>query len=83
MVDRDDNLGNLHASKVLNRARDADGEVEIGRDDLAGLAQLRELHGKRRNLVVGAIKNPAKGFLAGFVKANANGSSLVRGRHNG
>src|ERR1043165_4458220 len=38
LVDGDDHLGILHAGEMLDRAADADGDVELGRDDLAGLA---------------------------------------------
>jgi L-aminopeptidase/D-esterase-like protein len=40
LVDRDDGLAALHAGEVLDRARDRDGDVEVGRDDLAGLSDL-------------------------------------------
>src|SRR4051794_24329939 len=40
-VDRDDVLRGLHADLVLDRARDAGREVELRRDRLAGLADLR------------------------------------------
>src|SRR5690606_4963063 len=40
LVDGDDDLGILHAGQMLDRAGDADGDVEFGRDDLAGLADL-------------------------------------------
>src|ERR671924_499417 len=40
LVDRDDDAAVVHAREVLNRARDADGYIEIGRHDLAGLADL-------------------------------------------
>ena len=40
LVDGDDDLAVLHAGEVLDRARDADRDVELGRDDLAGLADL-------------------------------------------
>src|ERR1700675_3449217 len=40
LVDRYDDLGILHAGEVLDRARDADRHVEVGRHDLAGLAHL-------------------------------------------
>src|SRR6185436_7160551 len=40
LVDRDDDLAVLHAGQVLDRARDAGGDVELRRDDLAGLADL-------------------------------------------
>src|SRR5262249_45639851 len=39
-VDRDDDLRILHAGEVLDRARDADRDIEVGGDDLAGLADL-------------------------------------------
>ena len=39
-VDGDDRLGRLHPDLVLDRAADPEGEVELGLDDLAGLADL-------------------------------------------
>src|SRR4051794_16551475 len=41
LVDRDDVLRGLHAHLVLDRAGDARREVELGRDRLAGLPDLR------------------------------------------
>src|SRR6516164_1514827 len=40
LVDRDDDLRVLHPGEVLDRAADADGDVELRGDDLAGLADL-------------------------------------------
>jgi hypothetical protein len=40
LVDGDDDAAVLHAGEVLDGARDADGDVEVRRDDLAGLADL-------------------------------------------
>src|SRR5688572_14491982 len=40
LVDGDDYAAVLHAGEVLDRARDSHGDVEIGRDDLAGLPHL-------------------------------------------
>src|SRR5436853_2330297 len=40
LVDRDDGLRILHARKVLDRAGNADRDIDFGRDDLAGLADL-------------------------------------------
>src|SRR3546814_14990461 len=40
LVDRDDRLRILHAGEVLDRTRDTDREVDVRRDDLAGLADL-------------------------------------------
>src|SRR5262249_19136409 len=40
LVDSDDDLGILHAGEMLDGARDADGNVQLRRDDLAGLADL-------------------------------------------
>src|SRR5215471_88774 len=40
LVDRHDDLGVLHAGEMLDRAGDADGNVELGRHHLAGLADL-------------------------------------------
>ena len=40
LVDGDDRLGGLHAGPVLDRAGDAGRDVELGRDLLAGLADL-------------------------------------------
>src|SRR5215472_3521573 len=39
-VDRHDDLGVLHAGEMLDGAGDADGNVELGRHHLAGLADL-------------------------------------------
>src|SRR6266851_6156092 len=40
LVDRHDGLAVLHAGEMLDRAGNADGDVEVGRHDLAGLADL-------------------------------------------
>mmetsp|Transcript_154236 Transcript_154236/g.493331 ORF Transcript_154236/g.493331 Transcript_154236/m.493331 type:complete len:242 (-) Transcript_154236:700-1425(-) len=40
LVDRNDSLGVLHAREVLDGAADAHGDVELGGDHLAGLANL-------------------------------------------
>ena len=54
LVDGDDRLGRLHAGPVLDRARDAAGDVELRRHLLAGLADLRRVrvpagvHGRPR-----------------------------------
>src|SRR6185295_13298812 len=40
LVDRDDDLRRLHAREVLDRARDADRDVELRADGLARLADL-------------------------------------------
>jgi hypothetical protein len=40
LVNRHDHLRVLHAGQVLDRVRDADCDVELRGDDLAGLAQL-------------------------------------------
>src|SRR6476619_5442544 len=40
LVDRDDDLRVLHAGEVLDRAADADRDIELRRDDLARLAAL-------------------------------------------
>lgn len=45
LVDGDDELGLLHAGKVLDGTRDTDGNVELGGDDLAGLADLERVVG--------------------------------------
>src|SRR6185437_3977567 len=41
LVDRDDRAGALHADLVLDRARDATGDVELRRDAPARLTDLR------------------------------------------
>src|SRR5947209_7740081 len=41
LVDRDDHARALHADLVLDRAADAERDVELRRDDLARLADLR------------------------------------------
>ena len=43
LVDRDDRPRSLHADLVLDRARDAECDVELWRDGLAGLANLRRV----------------------------------------
>src|SRR5689334_1533504 len=40
LIDRNDGLAVLHAGEMLDRAGDADGDIEVGRHDLAGLANL-------------------------------------------
>src|SRR6478735_9636027 len=40
LVDRDDDLRVLHSSEVLDGAADANRDVQLRRDDLAGLADL-------------------------------------------
>ena len=40
LVDRDDDLAVLHAGEMLDGTGDADGDVEVGGHDLAGLADL-------------------------------------------
>ena len=52
LVDRDDDLRILHAREVLDRAGNADRDIDFGRDDLAGLADL---------IVVGRIAGVDRG----------------------
>ena len=52
LVDRDDDLRILHAGEVLDRARNADRDIDFGGDDLAGLADL---------IVVGRIAGVDRG----------------------
>ena len=40
LVDRDDALGILHAGQVLDRAGNAEGNIDLGTDGLAGLSDL-------------------------------------------
>src|SRR5437867_2468025 len=40
LVDRDDDLAVLHPRQMLDRTRDAGGDVQLRRDDLAGLSDL-------------------------------------------
>src|SRR5258705_5270196 len=40
LVDRDDHLGVLHAGEMLNRAGNTDGDIQFGRNHLAGLPNL-------------------------------------------
>ena len=40
LVDRDDRLRIFHAGEVLDRAGNADRDIDFGRNDLAGLADL-------------------------------------------
>src|SRR5215813_6268551 len=43
LVDRDDDLRGAHARQVLDRARHAEAEIELGRDRAAGLADLEAM----------------------------------------
>ena len=52
LVDRDDGLGVLHSGEMLDRAGNADRDIEVWRDDLAGLADL---------IVVGRIAGVDRG----------------------
>src|SRR3954449_2157661 len=56
LVDGEDVLGALHSDLVLDRARDSRREIELRRDRLPGLADLRRVrvpagvdHGTRRS----------------------------------
>src|SRR5689334_24350377 len=40
LVDRDDDPAVLHPREMLDRTRDPHGDIELGRDDLAGLPYL-------------------------------------------
>ena len=40
LVDGDDDLAVLHTGKMLDGTRDADSDIQVGGDDLAGLANL-------------------------------------------
>src|SRR3954465_7142735 len=40
LVDRDDDLAVFHSCKMLNGSRDSDRDVQVGRNDLAGLTDL-------------------------------------------
>src|SRR3546814_20973374 len=47
LVDRDDGLVILHACKMLDRARDADRELDFRRDELSGFADRKSTKGRR------------------------------------
>jgi hypothetical protein len=49
LVDGDDDLRVLHAGEMLDRARDPDRDVEVGSDDLAGLADLPVVRARIRH----------------------------------
>src|SRR5258706_16477666 len=53
LVDGDDDLGAFHAGQVLDGSRDADRKIELGRDDLARLADL-EIAGSVAGVAGGA-----------------------------
>ncbi len=67
LVDGDDHLGILHARQVLDGAGDADGDVELRRDDLAGLPDLP---------VVGRIARVDRGARRAQARAQALGQGL-------
>jgi hypothetical protein len=48
LVDGDDDLGVLHPGQMLDGTGDADREVELWRDDLAGLADLVVIRARNR-----------------------------------
>src|SRR6185312_16071445 len=48
LVDRDDDFRILHAGQMLDRAGNADRDIEVGGDDLAGLADLIIIRHKAR-----------------------------------
>src|SRR5439155_11507037 len=53
LVDGDDGAGSLHADQMLDRARDAEREIELRRDGLAGAADLA-LHRQPSGVADGA-----------------------------
>src|SRR3954471_23494527 len=59
LVDRDDHLGILHAGEMLDRAGDADRDIEFRRHLLAGLADLPVVRG------IAGIDRGARGADAG------------------
>ena len=59
LVDGDDDLGILHAGKMLDGAGNADRDIEIGRHHLAGLADLPVVRG------VAGIDRGARGAHGG------------------
>ena len=70
LVDGDDALRGLHADQVLDGSGDADGEVELGRDGLAGAADLA-LHGQPAVI--------ADGARGGQLRAECGGQILHEG----
>src|SRR5216117_1237843 len=57
LVDGDDHLRRAHAGQVLDRARDAEAHVELGRDGPAGLADLESV--RPRSPPSGAPRSPS------------------------
>ena len=78
LVDRDDDLRALHPGEVLDGARDADREVELGRDDVAGLTDL-ELARRIARVARGAARadRGAEGSASGS-RTSANCSLSAR-----
>jgi hypothetical protein len=67
LVDGDDDLRILHAGEMLDRAGDADRDVEVGRHDLAGLADLP---------VIGGIAGIDRGARGAHGRAELVGDGL-------
>src|SRR5262245_20401899 len=70
LVDRDDYLGILHAGEMLDGARDTDGDVELRRHHLAGLADL---------VVVRHVAGIDRGSARASRRAEAIGKRLDQG----
>ena len=64
LVDGDDRLRILHAGKVLDRAGNADRDIDFGSDDLAGLADLI-IVGRIARVDRGAARADARAELVG------------------
>src|SRR5690606_17567271 len=91
LVDGDDGLRILHAGEVLDRARDADRDIDLRGDDLAGLADLivvgdiarvhrRAARADARAELVGERFDDRVEILAVLERAAARDDDLGRGQ---
>ncbi len=91
LVDGDDRLGILHAGEVLDRSGNADRDIDVRRDDLAGLADLiivgriagidRSSRGSdRRSELVGERVEQAVELVVGAEGAAAGDDDLGAGQ---
>src|SRR5436305_8688332 len=84
LVDGHDGLAVLHAGEMLDRAGDADGDIEVGRHHLAGLADLVVVRHVARvdRRAAGAETGPHRvGELLEQLEVLAAGQAAAAGDH--